>query len=277
MKSKSLKVLSIIACIVFVFTTSCEEIDTELMNYADAEYIDIPGDLNDIMVLANTQNWEKYSIAIDRVLSGAIQKGNTITFKAQSGSEINVSEQIFSKIVNHYTALIESGEYLVVKENGKNVVVPKNQIGKGIVRLKSAQEGDGSSCGISLANGCNEPQAVINGFMCYDRNTTSCMSDLWNMDSRNWGTASQNNIQTSFTINGYSGRVQLNNGCFNSNNSYNGSNNCSGNYICSAYKQWDDQAQVGYFIVQSCDGRPLAVIQVQGYNAYQYMANYIGW
>ncbi len=97
------------------------------------------------------------------------------------------------------------------------------------------------------------------------------MNDIWDMDSREWGTASQNVINTGFSIGGYTGSVYLNNGCWGSDN------DCSGNYICEGYSSWDSQTNTGSFTLNDCQGLPLGVVNVSGSDGFDYMSNYLGW
>ncbi|MBN2662013.1 MAG: hypothetical protein JXR68_00065 [Bacteroidales bacterium] len=256
---------------------SCEEDEFDLNSFSMNEFIDIQKDINDIEVLMNAENRAKYQVAVDRVLSLAHQNGTKIEFNTQSGIDVNISEQLYNRITQNTIKLIESGNFILFEENGKNVLIPEKFIGSDIVRLKSTSVEGSASNGIFLGNGCNEAQAVLNGFKSYDSSTCGSMNDIWNMDSRNWGTASQNVINTSFTLSGYSCNAYLVNGCYNSNNNYNGSNSCSGNYICEGYKEWDPQTQMGTFILNDCQSLPLAFIKVYGYEAYQYMISYLNW
>lgn len=260
----------------FVIVTSCQQFEMESNPFTSSEYIEIQGNLDDVRVLMNAENSNKYKIAVNRLLSMASQNGSSISFFAQNGADINISEQLYIRITQKVIKQIESGKFYLTKENGQNVIMPLKDVGKGIVRLKSSPIEGNQNTGIPIGDGCNEAQAVINGFKNYDSDTDGNINDIWDMDSRNWGTASQNVINSSFTIGGYSGNVYMNNGCYNSNNNYNGSNDCSGNNICDAYSYWDDQANVGFFVFNDCQGLPLAVIQMSGQEAFTYMGNCLG-
>lgn len=260
--------------------TSCQKDEDIVLPVSEKEhlYIEIQGDLDDVTVLMDSENIRKYKAAVQRVLKSAKQNGTDLRFNARCGSELNISERLYTRLTQNYLRLIKSGKYILIKEYGEYGISPKAEIEKGIRRLKSGQVEDEVEDGgtgndpLSLDPDGDIVNNIISGFRNYTDGETQHMNDLWDMDSYDWGYAGDSNINLGYTMGGYQGHVYMNSGC--SGNWV--EQNCSGNYIMTNRSYFDHQANMGFFVMDDYNERPLTVVSVYSYDGYQYMKSQLG-
>lgn len=262
--------------------TSCQNDEDILfpLTESEYEYIEIQGNIDDVTVLMNSENIRKYKAAVQRVLKSAKQNGTDLHFNAQCGADLNISERLYTRLTQNYLKLIKSGRYILIKEYGEYGIAPIAEIEKGITRLKSGhveggesaeEEGNGNEP-LSLDTDGDVVNNIINGFRNYKHRTTNHMTDLWDMDSYDWGYAGDSRIIKGYSMGGYQGRIFMNSGC--SGNWVD--QNCPGNGIMTARSYFDEYANKGFFTMYGYDQRPLVSITVNSNNGYNYMRNQLG-
>jgi hypothetical protein len=217
------------------------------------------------------ENIKIYREAFERVLAISVQDGESVEFKFDTGLEINISEDIFLRITENLTELINSGKMIIAPVNGKNTLISKMPINN-IRRLKSGGMEEDSYFRWRLDG--NIPLDIMNGMKAYDSDMHSNLNDIWDISSGNFPAQDYYTMSGNFTYGGETYSYFMSNGCANSGT---GDNGCSWNDISSHYT---DQQSGGnyYFILEgAATQQPVAVIHAYSSTGYNNMKNFLGW
>jgi hypothetical protein len=260
--------LIFISCLFFF---SCQQYEIEQIEPDISPFLSINGDLENPSTFMIPENIKIYREAFERVLATTVQNGKSVEFKFDKGSEINISEDIFLRITENLSELINSEKMIIVKVDGENTLISKKPINS-IRRLKSGGMEEDSYFRWRLDG--NIPLDIMNGMRSYNSNIHSNINDIWDLSTGNFPAYNYYTMSGNFTYNGETYSYFMGNGCANSGT---GNNGCSWNDISSHYT---DQQSGGnyYFILEgAATQQPIVVIHAYSNTGYSKMKNFLGW
>ena len=188
-----------ISCFIFSGCEDSLEMDTETFN--TDRFISIT-DLNNPETLMQTENVKDYLEAYSRFSKHVVIKKQKLIWNINSGSEINISKDLFQYISNYLNNInreIDKGKLSVFLEEGEIRIFKKTN--SGLLRLKSANESDGCNPVNFGASSQEIGEAIINAFNCFSSGSYST-EELFDLSSGNFSII---NMQASgtFSMGGY--------------------------------------------------------------------------
>ncbi len=265
--ANSLSIMSLVGIFMLsVLFQGCEKDEFDSVIVDSNNYLSIAGDINNPGILILPENREIYELAVERVLSVASQRGNTVSFFINSGLDINISERLFLRISSNLQNQIESGKMMIVKEEGKNKFVRKVILSP-TMRLKYGNvEPDDDRDPLDG----NVGQAIMHGMSVYNSNIHNNINDIWNLSSGNFQAHNYYQMSGGFTYGGSHFRYSIANGCGNG-----GEYDCDLNDINSFYTYQESGGKY-YFVIDNIQQLPSVTISTYSKEGFTKMSEYLG-
>lgn len=251
---------------VFGFTfQGCEDsLDVETVVFNEDRFISIPN-LEDPEILMRQPFVDDYLEAYSRFSRHVVVKRQKIVWDIQSGSDINISEDLFAYIkvyLDEVNAGVENGLLKVVIERGVVRVFKKTV--SGLVWLKSANESTGCDQVNFAGSSQSVGEGIVDAMNCFNNGSYS-IEDLFDLNSYNFSITNRD-VSGYFTMGGYKYRwsfMDITSG---------GSNNIP-NYICKNDREFYGKNVVD--MIRYCSGNPAFSITSYSSEAAYYLQNFL--
>ncbi len=255
----------------FLLFFSCQQDEIELIEPDISSFLSINGDMEDPDTYLVPENIGKYNEAFQRVLAVSVQNGESVEFKVNNGSEINIAENMFLKISRTINESINSKKMIIVRKNGENLLLRKMPI-TNIKRLKSGTWEEDSYFRWRLDG--NIPQDIMNGMKAYSSSIHGNINDIWDLSSGNFQAQNYYTMGGYFTYMGETFYYFMSNGCGNSGTN---NNSCSMNDISSNYSYQESGGSYFFVLQGAATQTPIVTIKAYTNTGYNIMRNFIGW
>ncbi|PTN08548.1 hypothetical protein [Mangrovibacterium marinum] len=265
-------VLSLLLISLLLF--SCQEDDIYMETPSSSDFLTITGGIDTPGTLYDPINAEIYRRAFQRVLSVSKQTENQVEFLIDSGSEINISEEIYKKISSHLIEVISSGKVAIVERNGINSLVRSHGVSLSKVRLKSGSTESEPYARGTLSEGDNISQNVMNGLKDYAANPDAFANtnDIWDLSSGNFPASSNYKMSGGFTYKGYSFSYFVGNSC----EAWDQLGNCPDNDI-NTNQITREAGGTYHFSIDNTMQLPIANISTSDPKGFEVMKEFLGW